>query len=121
MATNKIPFSDALCLMSMKQMLMYSKKEINFLYHFMKDIEFNTYHVHFPADKRVELMVLCHTRNESYLYRLLGKFIRNGHIHKRRKGFYIIDPKLIFFGDLQTWLESHKKFNSIVYTDTEAI
>lgn len=121
MSNNRIPFKDAICFTSMKNLMMYSKKELEFLYYFMEDVEYNTFHVFFSKERRVQIMILTNSRNESYMYRKLAKFIRNGHIHKRKRGRYIIDPKLIYFGDIRSWYEDTKKFDSIVYTDSEAI
>lgn len=78
----------------------FSRKEITFFTEFVNGLFYDNIFVHFNKEKRISLMISLGTTNESYMYRMLNKFIRHNFIFKEKREIYYINPSFFYFGSL---------------------
>jgi hypothetical protein len=96
----------------------YTTKEIRFLSKILAESPREAYLFLFTKDFRVKMMVYFNTRNESYLYRILNKFVRNGDIHQRKRGVYMINPKLAYTGPFAEYNNAVAMYQKLVLEDS---
>lgn len=112
--SKKMNLDDRHLLVKMPELMKYTKKEVELLYLLMKDLLPGSFLVSITKDKKLELLVSLSTRSDSYVYRMIDKYIHNGHIFRYKNSRYLINPRIAFHGDRADLFDAIKKYDSLV-------
>lgn len=113
--SKKMNLEDRHLLIKMPELMKYTKKEVELLYLLMKDLLPGSFLVSITKEKKIELMIQLSTRSDSYIYRMIDKFITNGHIFRYKNSRYLINPRIAYHGDRSGIFDAIKKYDSLVF------